>query len=235
MRPVNTLKSLTAAAICAAAVTAPAAGARDDDEQPSFSDPTRIDNPYLPISKFHRCTLKGEEDGERLVVKRTLLDRTKTFTVDGATFEAAVVKDRVHADGELVEHTLDFFAQDDSGAVRYLGERVDNYENGRVVDHHGSWLYGRDTEKIGVLMPGKVHVGVHWMSEDSPPDAVEFDRIVAELREAEVRGRTYDKVIKVREWTLPDREVEHKLYAKGVGVIDELPPDGEVGLVGCSR
>jgi hypothetical protein len=233
MKTTKSVKMLAAAGACAAAVSAgPAAGA---EPELRFSEPTRIDNPYLPISKFHRCTLRGMEDGERLVVRRTLLDRTKTFIVDGVAVEAVVVKDRVKADGELIEDTRDFFAQDDSGAVRYFGERVDNIDNGRVVDHHGSWLYGRDTDRLGTLMPGRVHVGVHWMSEDSPPDAVEFDRVVAELRQAEARGRSYDEVIRVREYALPDKEVEFKLYAKGVGVIDELPSDGEVGLAGCSR
>jgi hypothetical protein len=225
-----------AAALCAAAAALPASGASAGDaEEPAFSDPIRIDNPYLPLSRFDRCTLKGHEGGQRLRIKRKVLDRTRTFVSDGVAFEAMVVKDRVWADGELIEHTIDFFAQDDSGAVRYLGENVDNIRDGHVADHHGSWLYGRDTNRLGVLMPGRVHVGVHWMSEDAAPVAVEHDRVVAEPGRIEVRGRTYDHAIKVREFALPDKEVEYKLYARGVGVVAELPPEGEVGLVGCSR
>jgi hypothetical protein len=201
----------------------------------AFSDPTRIDNPYLPLAKVHRCTYAGHEDGARLRVRRTVLDRIRTFIVDGAAVEAMVVKDRVHEDGELVEDTRDFFAQDDRGAVRYLGERVDNVRNGRVVDHHGSWLFGRDTEKAGVLMPAHPGRGHRWQSEAAPPVAVEFDRVVGRLDRVEVHGRIYRDVVDVREFALPDREVEHKLYARGVGVIEELPPEGDVGLVGCER
>ena len=120
-------------------------------------------------------------------------------------------------------------------AVSYLGERVDNIHNGCVVDHGGSWLFGRDTDQIGVLMPAHPGRGHRWQSEAAPPAAVEFDRVVGRLDNVEVHGRTYDRVVKVREFALPDREVEHKLYAKGVGVIQELPPDGDVGLVGCER
>ena len=228
----KTINTLTATALCAGIFAATATASGPDGL--TFSDPTNIDNTYLPISKFHRCVYKGEEDGERQVVKRTVLDRTRTFVIDGVPVEAVIVKDRVHADGKLIEDTRDFFAQDDSGAVRYLGEAVDNIEHGEVVDHDGSWLYGRDTNVIGVLMGGKPHVGSHWMSENAPPDAIEFDKVVAKLGHYEVHGHTYDKAIKVREFAKPDHEVEYKVYAKGVGVIDELPPEGEVGLVGCS-
>jgi hypothetical protein len=36
---------------------------------------------------------------------------------------------------------------------------VDNYEDGKVVDHDGAWLLGRHTETPGVAMP-----------PDPPPD-----------------------------------------------------------------
>ncbi len=202
---------------------------------PTFGDPTRIDNPYLPLSEFRRCTLRGQEDGERLRIKRKVLDRTRRFDVAGAAVETMVVKDRVWADGELIESTHDFFAQDDEGTVHYFGERVDNLHDGRVVNHDGSWLFGRDTNVIGVLMPAKPQKGDRWRSEDAPPITVEHDRMVDRIASVRVRGKRYRHVIDVREYALPDKEVEHKLYAKGVGVIDELPPEGEVGLVGCER
>jgi hypothetical protein len=235
MRPINNLKSLAAAGLCVGVLGAGGAAAQArDTEEPTFSNPTQIDNPYLPLSKFHRCTYKGQEGGERQRIERTVLDRTRTFVVDGVPVEAMIVKDRVHAEGKLIEDTRDFFAQDDKGAVRYFGEQVDDIENGHVAGHGGSWLYGRDTNRIGVLMPPRPHVGKHWMSEDAAPITVEHDRMVADVGRFEVQGHTYNKAIKVREYALPDKEVEFKIYAKGVGVIDELPPEGDVGLVGCS-
>lgn len=232
--PVNsrTTRTVLSAAVVWMALGASSAAA--EDSPPRFSEPTAINNDYLPLSSFHRCTLRGEEDGERLRVKRTVLDRTRTFLVDGVPVETMVVKDRVHADGKLIEDTRDFFAQDDDGGVHYFGERVDNVRDGRIVNHHGTWLYGRDTQQLGVLMPADPHVGSHWMSEAAPPDAIEYDRVVARLRRAEAGGRAYRNVIRVREFSQPDREVEFKLYARGVGVVAELPPDGEVELAGCT-
>ena len=220
----KTATAITTLAIWAFAIPV-TADADDGPGESAFSDPTAIDNPYLPLSRFHRCTYRGEEDGERLRIKRTVLDRTRTFVVDGVAVETMVVKDRVHADGELIEDTRDFFAQDDTGAVRYFGERVDNLRDGRVINHSGSWLFGRDTDEIGVLMAANPHVGSHWLSEDAAPITVEHDRVVAK----------HGGVLRVREFALPDREVEHKLYRKGVGVVAELPPHGEVTLADCTR
>jgi hypothetical protein len=228
MRPFSFGAALSLTVILVAIPSAAAAPA-------TFSDPTSIDNPYLPMSQFRRCTLRGAEDGQRMRIERTVLDRTRTFVVDGVPVETMIVKDRVHADGKLIEDTHDFFAQDDSGAVRYFGERVDNIRDGHVVNHNSSWLFGRDTHKAGVLMGADPHVGSHWRSEIALPITLEHDRVVAAPRSVEAGGRSYRHVIEVREYALPDHEVEHKLYARGIGVIDELPPHGDVALVGCTR
>jgi len=198
-----------------------------------FSHPTDIDNRYSPLTKFARCELRGTEDGEKVRVVRTLLDRTRKFTHRGRTLRAAVVEDREFASGELVERTLDYFAQGDGGTVYYLGEKVNEYENGRLSGHGGTWLYGKDTNKLGVLMPARPRIGSRWRSENVPGITVERDRAVAILKKVTVRGTTYRRVLKVRERTKD--ETEYKLYAPGVGNISERPPDGRVELVACRR
>jgi hypothetical protein len=203
--------------------------------EPRFSDPRDIDNPYLPLTEFSRCELRGVVDGERERVVRKLLDRVKLFRIAGREVGAAVIEDRAFTDGELVERTLDYFAQDDAGTVYYLGEHVDNYRRGKVVDHDGSWLYGKDTDSLGVAMPASPRVGSTWRFEDVPGVTTESDRVVKRLAKVTVGGVEYRNVIRVRERVLPEREIEHKLYAKGVGLIRESPPDGTVDLVGCRR
>jgi hypothetical protein len=208
------------------------AGATASADAPRFSHPRQIDNPYLPLSKFARCELLGREDGARSRVVRRLLNRTKPFQIGGRTVRAAVIEDRAFENGELVERTLDYFAQGDNGIVYYLGEDVDNYENGKVVDHQGSWLYGRDTSTLGVAMPAHPRVGSAWRFEDVPGITTESDRVVDRLARVRVRAKTYRHVIRVREHSSPG-EIEHKLYARGTGLIRERPPDGRVDLVGC--
>jgi hypothetical protein len=198
-----------------------------------FSHPQTIDNPYLPLSKFTRCELRGVHDGtrERNVVRR--LKRTRAFNVNGQRVEAVVMDDRAFEDGELVERTFDYFAQADDGTVHYLGEHVDNMENGRVVDHHGSWLYGRDTHVLGVAMPARPALGMQWRLEDVPRITTESDRVEEVGMRARAAGRLRHDVIRVQEFTQPEGDVEYKLYAPGVGVIAEYEPDGRSVLRRC--
>jgi hypothetical protein len=200
-----------------------------------FSDPADIDNRYLPLTRFDRCELRGREDGARVRVVRRLLDRTREFSHAGRRFRAAVIEDRAIENGALVERTLDYFAQGDGGTVYYLGEHVDNYRNGRVVNHNGTWLYGKHTDTMGVGMPARPRVGSRWRHEDVPGVTTESDRVVAILPKVTVRGKVYRDVLKVRERIEPEDETEFKLYAPRVGNISERPPDGRVELVGCER
>ena len=70
-----------------------------------------------------------------------------------AGVRVAIVKVREFEDGELVERTADYFAQDGRGWVWYFGERVDDIENGKVVGHEGQWLAGKNGAKPGLLCP----------------------------------------------------------------------------------
>jgi hypothetical protein len=210
------------------------AGCGDDSGDDATATAKRaIDNPYLPIGKFERCELTGTSDGERERVVRSLLPQTRRFTVDGERLDAALIEDRGYVEGELVERTIDYFAQTGDGTVLYLGEQVDNYANGRVADHEGSWLYGRDTRVAGVAMPPDPRVGSTWRFEDVPGITTESNRVTRTLPRMRAGGRVYRDVIEVRESIEPENEVELKYYARGTGVIRESPPDGRVELAGC--
>lgn len=204
-----------------------------DGKNPEFNDATDIDNRYLPLSKFKNCLLKGEEDGAKIRVERKLLDRTEPFTVDGEKVRVAIIKDKAWEDGELVERTLDYFGQATNGAVYYFGEDVDDIEDGEVVGHEGQWRYGQDTDVLGVAMPHKPQIGEQWFFEFVPGITFERDKMIERIDEKTIRGKTYEDVIRIREFQDPGNEVEDKLYARGVGNIRELPPDGRVDLVEC--
>jgi hypothetical protein len=196
---------------------------------PGFSDPGRIDNPYLPLSKFTRCEYGGAH--ERNVTRR--LRRTRAFNVEGRRVETVVMLDRAFEDGELVERTFDYFAQADDGTVHYFGEHVDNVRRSRVVNHHGSWLYRRDTDVLGIAMPAAPTLGMQWRFEDVPGITTESDRVEEVGMRAKVGGRLYRDVIRVQEFIQPEGDVEYKLYAPGTGLIAEYPPDGRSVLRSC--
>jgi len=117
------------------------------------------------------------------------------------------------AGGQLVEDSRNYFSQADDGAVYYFGEVVDEYENGVIVNHEGSWLVGGPTEPDdppntatastpGLFMPGAPNVGDVFKPEDLFP-----------------AGR-FASAIRVLETTrLPGEGPESKWYAAGVGVV----------------
>jgi hypothetical protein len=233
-------RRLASLAIAAAALVLTGCGGDDDgksgttaDRLPRFSQPRQIDNPYLPLTKFTRCELRGAEDRTQVHVLRRLLPRSERFSVGGRSVEAAVIEDRAFEDGELVERTLDYFGQADDGTVYYFGEDVDDYQDGRLVGHKGAWRYGRETRTLGVAMPAKPKPGDSWRFEDVPGITIESDDVVERLDRVRVGRTEYRDVIRVRERLQPEGATEHKLYAAGTGVIRELPPDGRVDLVGC--
>lgn len=219
------------ATTCLAGTSAAGASHGSAPERRSFTNPSEITNPYLPISKFHTCRLAGNDQGTQLEVTRTLLNRTKGFRLRGQRIEAAVVQDRVVGDGKLIELTHDYFAQNDAGTVFYLGEQVNEYDPGHPISHEGQWLLGRDTSHPGVLMPAHPKLGDAFKSERVPGITHEVDHVVAGRDHADIEDQTYRNVIKVRENARFPHETEFKQYSRGTGVITEA--NGGVHLLGC--
>ena len=226
---------LAAAAGVAAALGAGAAvSGAQNAAVPAFSDPTTIDNRYLPLTAKRQCVLRGKaDDGTRERSVKTVLDRTKRFDVAGQQVDAVVIRDDAFEDGRLVERTFDYFAQSDDGTVYYLGEDVDNIRRGKVVNHNGSWLYGRDTDVPGVAMPADPKVGDQYRFEDVPGITAESNRVEEAGMRARAAGRDFTGVIRIEEFIQPEGEIKYKLYAPGVGVIVEYPPDGRIAFAGC--
>jgi hypothetical protein len=195
------------------------------------SGSTKITNPYLPISKFHRTVLRGTDTGQHIRIVRTLQHRTKAFPYHGKRVRAAVVKDVVTnlKSHRRIERTIDYFAQDKAGTVYYFGEDVNEYRRHKPVSHEGQWRLGRDTKTPGVLMPAHVRLGESYRAEAVPGITREIDHIVAVRRTEQVHGHSYHHVIKVRENAGPPPEVEFKTYAPGTGVLTEA--NGGVHLI----
>jgi hypothetical protein len=140
---------------------------RVDLEEPTFSDPTTVDNSLFPISNQHSAVYLGNDEGDPLKVEVTLLPETKMIEVDGTTTEVLVSQFVSFVGGRVDEVTLDWYAQDDAGAVWFFGEDVTRYEDGVVLDHEGSWLAGDDGPPA-MIMPADPQVGDVFRSENIP-------------------------------------------------------------------
>ena len=209
---------------------AQAAGGKKVAAAMKFSHPRDITNPYLPLAYLKQDILEGTEGGMKIRIERTILpNKHKKFTIAGQTIDSLVMEDREIKNGELEEVTLDYFAQDDEGAVYYLGEDVDEYENGKVKGHSGAWLLGKDTQHPGVIIPAHPKVGDKFKSEDVNQEIHEDDEILSVSETVSVPAGTYENCVKLKEM-LADGTTEFKFYAPGVGVIREVPAVGDVVL-----
>jgi len=177
-----------------------------------------IDNEYLPFIPGTTYIYEGQtaEGLERIEV--TVLRETRE--VMGV--ETTVVRDIVYVDGVLVEDTHDWFAQDKKGNVWYFGEAVDNYEDGVLVDHEGSWEAGMDGALPGIAMwddPDE-HLREQYRMEYYPGVAEDMAKVLSVEEKVTVSYGTFDDVLKTMEWTpLEPGVLEHKFYAEEIGLV----------------
>jgi hypothetical protein len=185
-----------------------------------------VDNPFLPLTIGSFWRYEGTSDGVTQTTEVTVTpDRKRILGID-----AVVVHDVVKEEGELIEDTYDWFAQDRGGNVWYLGEDSKEYENGRVVSTAGSWEAGVDGAQPGIVMPGAPEVGDAYRQEFYPDEAEDMMLITGKGRALRVPAGSYTGVLATDEWTpLEPDVVEAKFYAPGVGRLLERTKAGGQG------
>jgi hypothetical protein len=177
----------------------------------------RIDNEYWPMAPGARWIYR-ETDGEggEQRVKVTVTDRTKTIL----GIDARVVRDVVTEDGEVVEDTFDWYAQDKDGNIWYLGEDTKEYENGKVVSTEGSWEAGVDGAQAGIIVPGEPEVGQAYRQEYYEGEAEDNGEVLSVDATATVPFGSFDGVLETKDTNALEPDVlEHKYYAKDVGPV----------------
>jgi len=196
---------------------------------PVFTNPTAITNSYLPLSSLQQDILSGTEGGKASRVRRTNTGTTKAFTFNGQQVMTLVVIDSAFDNDSLVEVAKDYFAQSDAGDVYYFGEDVDNYVGGQLANHEGSWLFGVNTNTLGLFLPATLSVGQKFRSEYVPGITTENNEVVSVSESVTVPTGSYTNCVKIKE-ILSDGAVEYKLYASGVGIVKEISEDGAIEL-----
>ena len=145
---------------------------------------TRIDNPYWPMAPGSRWVYREtDSEGTKQRVVVTVTTRTKRIA-NGV--EARVVHDVVTENGEPVEVTDDWYAQDSDGNVWYLGEDTTEYEGGKPVSTAGSFEAGADGAQAGIIMPADPEVGLAYRQEYYAGEAEDEAEIVSLDEQAEV-------------------------------------------------
>jgi hypothetical protein len=186
-----------------------------------FVDPDEIGksispNPYFPLIPGRRTVLRSGD--ERVEI-----------TVTGETTEilgikCAVVRDIETENGELLEDTLDWFAQDIHGNVWYFGEISQEFTEGELVSLVGSWKAGVNDAKPGIIMKAAPAVGDVYRQEFALGDAEDLGKVLSLTGSASVPAASCrSNCLVTRDFSPlePEAPRENKYYAPGVGLILE--------------
>lgn len=185
-----------------------------------FTNSSRIDNTWLPLTPGTRFVYEGtsvEDDGKtvphRIVVNVT--DLTKVI----AGVRALVTWDLDYSDGELVEAELALYAQDTSGAVWYLGEYPEEYEDGKFVAAR-PWIHGFENALAGIMMPADPRPGTPSYAEGWGPAVDWTDRGQVDQvgQRTCVPAGCYEDAVVIAETSAGEPDATQlKYYARAVG------------------
>ena len=214
----------------------------------NFVDPLQIGNgiapnPYFPLTPGQSVYEGGDET---ITVSVT----TKTKAIGGVT--CLVVNDVAEEEGQVIEDTDDWYAQDIYGNVWYCGEISKNYEvydgdvpaDPELVDIEGSWKGFREMAMPGVLIKANPQIGDIYRQEMALGDAEDVAEVIANTASGLLEGDFCEEdgdtiaeyiasmcnndCLVTNEFTpLEPGVFEHKYYAPGVGLILETNPEGE--------
>lgn len=179
-------------------------------------------NPYFPLVPGTIRTYEGAtEDGLETIVVTVTDDTREILGV-----ECVVVRDTVYLDGEMIEDTLDYFANDAAGNVWYFGENTVEIEDGLIVNTEGAWIAGEDGAKPGIVMPAPPVFGVTYRQEFDLGNAEDAATDIGLGETVNVPAGTFTNCVRTADFTpiSPD-SLEHKSYAPGVGLVRELDPE----------
>jgi hypothetical protein len=198
---------------------------------------TTIDNPFFPLSTLGPKVFEGEEvDPDTLEVITVRVESQvlpTTNTVAGV--ETLVLEERTYMNGELVEVTLDYFAQHSDGTVYYFGENVDNYILGVIDNHDGTWLAGEGANMPGIIMPAAPFVGQAYAQEIAPGVAEDQGEVVSLNETVGTAAGEFTGCVKIKDTNpLEPGTEEFKFWCPGVGLARSDTVDGFEELVSYS-
>jgi hypothetical protein len=190
-------------------------GERVDLAAPSFSDPTNVTNPLFPASKQESVLMLGQVDGKPFRTEVTLLPETRIIEWRGQRVETLVSQYTAYLGGRIHEVAYDFYAQADDGSVWYFGEDVFNFQDGAIVDTHGTWIAGKDGP-AAMIMPADPKVGDVYRPENIPGFVFEEVSVKSTGQKLDGPLGPVDGGLVIEELHM-DGNTEDKTFAPGYG------------------
>ena len=186
-----------------------------------------VTNSFFPLAVGSVLTYEGMTDEGLETIVIEVMPGTRN--VNGVA--ARIVRDRVYLEGDLIEDTFDWYAQDAAGNVWYLGEDSKEIENGSVVSTEGSWEWGEDGALPGIIMwaDPSAHIGEEYRQEYYEGEAEDWGKVLAAGRSVNVPAGILTGCIEVEEWNaLEANSTEKKFFCPQLGFALEITADGEL-------
>lgn len=183
-----------------------------------------IDNEWWPLKPGTRWIYEGHtiQDGKK--VHHRLIDTITDLTKVINGVRVLVSQEDDISDGEMIEHSLAFHAQDKDGNVWHLGQLREDYD-GEIFVGGRAWFVDYPTgAKAGIRMLANPRVGAPDYSQGFAPSPFHWTdraRVIKMGLEDKVPFGQYRNVMMIEEWDeeTPAGVFQTKSYAKGVGVI----------------
>jgi hypothetical protein len=173
----------------------------------------RVTNKYFSLEPGTKYIFRDRAGKERIEVAIT--DERKDIMGVATT----VVRVREWKHNTLVEETRDWYAQDKAGTVWYFGEAVDNYNDGKLANHKGSWEAGVDGAMPGIIMLGNPRVGQTYRQEYYKGKAEDMGTVVALDAAVSAPFGKFENCLQIRDWSRIEQGNEYKYYCPTVGFL----------------
>jgi hypothetical protein len=161
-----------------------------------------VDNPWLPLEEGSEWRYSAA--GGRQSITVTVLDEPREIQGVTATAVRTTTTDRRRT---ATEQTIDWYAQDADGNVWLLGEG-------------GSWEAGVDGAEAGLAMPAEPRVGDGYRKEYAEGVAEDRALVLALDGSASVPYGDLTDLLETEDSSpLTPGVVEHRLYARGIGLV----------------
>ena len=198
-------------------------------------DPANFVDPTLNTNRFHPTkpgiqwvrggtTLVGEREVPHEIIT-TMTDVIRM--IDGVP--AIAMLDESTDSGEVAQVGMDYLALDSDGNVWIMGGYTEEYEGGEYTNTESAWLGQAEGWVVGVLSPAEVTMSTPRWCIGVEEGEVGQTAAPVEVAATEcVEFGCYDDVRVVEEGEVGAPDNEHKYYAPGVGVINNVPLDASL-------
>jgi len=225
-KTVCAVSALAAVALATGAVVANAGGGGGtgvcSTYHPTIPAPaqftTTIDNTYFPLPVGRTFISRGGEGTLKETDRMHVTNETRQ--IQGVT--ARIVHDVVRTGGHKEEITNDFYAQDSQGNVWYLGENTRVLLGNGKVDRSGSWLWGVDGAKPGLIMEAHPKPPHAYRQECRNGQAEDMAWTVDRGGSIKVAYGRVHRTLRSFEFSqLEPNVISEKIYAPGLGIVRE--------------